>query len=65
MFTLPDVPDAPQEGSSEEHPLFLETIKADELREFLRVLSSRPVELWRRFCELGDTDNRVCSTGGF
>ncbi|PIL33319.1 hypothetical protein GSI_04770 [Ganoderma sinense ZZ0214-1] len=43
MFTLPDVPNAPQEGSSEENPLFLESIKADELREFLRVLSSRRV----------------------
>ncbi|PIL33342.1 hypothetical protein GSI_04793 [Ganoderma sinense ZZ0214-1] len=40
MFTLPDVPNAPQEGASEENPLFLESIKADELREFLRVLSS-------------------------
>ncbi|PIL33313.1 hypothetical protein GSI_04764 [Ganoderma sinense ZZ0214-1] len=38
MFTLPDVPNAPQEGSSEACPLFLESIKADELKDFLRLL---------------------------
>ncbi|KAM5533681.1 hypothetical protein V8D89_012648 [Ganoderma adspersum] len=41
MFTLPGAPQTPQEGSSEEYPLFLESINAEELREFLRVLSSR------------------------
>ncbi|KAI1782171.1 hypothetical protein LXA43DRAFT_1149423, partial [Ganoderma leucocontextum] len=44
LFTLPEVPNTPQEGSSEECPLFLESIKADELKEFLRVLCSRRVE---------------------
>ncbi|KAM5535775.1 hypothetical protein V8D89_010589 [Ganoderma adspersum] len=38
MFALPAAPHTPREGSSEEYPLFLESIKADELREFLRVL---------------------------
>ena len=41
MFTLPDVPNTPQEGSSEACPLFLESIKAHELKDFLRVLCSR------------------------
>ena len=43
MFTVPDGPDFPLEGTSEETPLFLESIKADELREFIRVLSCRCV----------------------
>ncbi|KAM5533682.1 hypothetical protein V8D89_012649 [Ganoderma adspersum] len=41
MFTLPDVPNTAQEGSSEAYPLFLESIKAHELKNFLRVLCSR------------------------
>ncbi|PIL33318.1 hypothetical protein GSI_04769 [Ganoderma sinense ZZ0214-1] len=38
MFALPGVPNTPQEGSTEACPLFLESIKADELKDFLRVL---------------------------
>ncbi|KAI1787727.1 hypothetical protein LXA43DRAFT_1028109 [Ganoderma leucocontextum] len=41
MFTLPEVPNSPREGSSAECPLFLEGIKAGELKDFLRVLSFR------------------------
>ena len=62
MFTLPGVPGAPQEGSNEEHPLFLEGIKADELREFLRVLSSRQVNLQCRF-QLRETLTTASQSG--
>ncbi|TBU29231.1 hypothetical protein BD311DRAFT_756774 [Dichomitus squalens] len=41
LFTLPATSDSPREGLSEDYPLFLESIKADDLREFLRVLSCR------------------------
>ena len=39
MFALSAAPHTPQESSSKEHPFTLESIKADELKEFLRVLS--------------------------
>ncbi|KAI0713673.1 hypothetical protein C8Q76DRAFT_467588 [Earliella scabrosa] len=38
MFTLPTPPDRPGEGSVEENPLFLEGVKVDQFRDFLRVL---------------------------
>nr|VWP02667.1 Uncharacterized protein [Ganoderma boninense] len=41
MFTLTSIMNTPEEGSSDAHPLFLETIKAKELKDFLRVLCHR------------------------
>ncbi|KAI0724470.1 hypothetical protein C8T65DRAFT_734091 [Cerioporus squamosus] len=45
MFSLPATPDGIQDGSSEERPLFLEGIRADDFRDLLRVLSLRIANL--------------------
>ncbi|TFK94288.1 hypothetical protein K466DRAFT_580066 [Polyporus arcularius HHB13444] len=45
MFSLPATPDGTQDGSSEERPLLLEGVRADDFRDLLRVLSPRMTSL--------------------
>lgn len=55
MFALPSGDNGQQDGDDDDHPLILEGVKADDFRQFLRLLYPEYVHLYHTTSKNGST----------